>query len=239
MHDTLDYFRREPIHRKHHHDRLTFSIWYAFSENFVLALSHDEVVYGKGSLLGKMPGDDWQKFANLRLLFGTMWAHPGKKLVFMGSEFGQRREWTHEGELDWQHLNDPLHAGVRAWVADLNALLRAEPALHEVDFDAAGFEWIDARDGDRSVLTFLRRPRKGRPVLVACNFTPVPRTNYVVGAPQGGHWQELLNSDASLYGGSGMGNFGGVAAAPVPAQGRFHSLSLTLPPLATVFLAPA
>jgi 1,4-alpha-glucan branching enzyme len=238
MHDTLDYFRHEPIHRKHHHDRLTFSIWYAFSENFVLALSHDEVVYGKGSLLGKMPGDDWQKFANLRVLFGAMWAHPGKKLVFMGGEFGQRGEWTHEGELDWQALNDQRHAGVRAWVADLNAMLRAEPALYEIDFDAAGFEWIDARDADRSVLTFLRRPRNGRPVLVACNFTPVPRTNYVIGVPQGGFWQELLNSDAALYGGSGMGNFGGAAAAPVPAHGRFHSLSITLPPLAAIFLAP-
>jgi len=239
MHDTLDYFRHEPIHRKYHHDRLTFSIWYAFSENFMLALSHDEVVYGKGSLLGKMPGDDWQKFANLRLLLGTMWAHPGKKLVFMGSEFGQRREWTHEGELEWHVLGESMHAGVRQWVADLNALLRAEPALHEVDFEAAGFEWVDARDADRGVLTFVRRPRSGRPVLVACNFTPLPRTNYIVGVPRGGYWQELLNSDASLYGGSGLGNFGGVVAAPVPAQGRFHSLSLTLPPLATVFLAPA
>ncbi len=203
MHDTLDYFRQEPVHRKYHHDRLTFSIWYAFTENFVLPLSHDEVVYGKGSLLGKMPGDDWQKFANLRLLFGTMWGHPGKKLLFMGGELGQRREWTHEGQLEWQALHEPLHAGVQRWVADLNALLRAEPALHEIDFDAAGFEWIDARDADRSVLAFIRRPRKGRPVLVACNFTPVPRMNYVVGAPQDGYWQELLNSDASHYGGSG------------------------------------
>ncbi len=239
MHDTLDYFRREPIHRKHAHDRLTFSIWYAFSENFVLALSHDEVVYGKGSLLTKMPGDDWQKFANLRLLLGTMWGHPGKKLLFMGSEFGQRSEWTHEGELAWHALADPRHAGVQRWVADLNAVLRAEPALHELDFDPAGFEWIDSQDGEASVLTFLRRPRNGRPILVACNFTPVPRTNYVVGVPQGGHWEELLNGDAADYGGSGIGNFGGVAAAPVPAQGRYSSLSLVLPPLATIFLAPA
>jgi 1,4-alpha-glucan branching enzyme len=238
MHDTLDYFRREPIHRKHHHDRLTFSIWYAFTENFVLALSHDEVVYGKGSLLDKMPGDDWQKFANLRLLFGMMWGHPGKKLVFMGCEFGQRREWTHEGQLEWEALAEPLHAGVQRWVADLNGLLRSEPALHEVDFDTAGFAWIDARDADRSVLTFLRRPRNGRPVLVACNFTPVPRANYVVGVPDNGHWEELLNSDASHYGGSGMGNLGGGVAAPVPAHGHFHSLSLTLPPLGAVFLAP-
>jgi 1,4-alpha-glucan branching enzyme len=186
-----------------------------------------------------MPGDDWQKFANLRLLLGTMWGHPGKKLVFMGGEFGQRSEWTHEGELDWGALAEARHAGVRAWVADLNALLRAEPALHELDFEASGFEWIDARDADQSVLTFLRRPRSGRPVLVACNFTTVPRANYVVGVPQDGWWQELLNSDASHYGGSGIGNFGGVVAAPVPAHGRFHSLSLTLPPLAAVFLAPA
>jgi 1,4-alpha-glucan branching enzyme len=239
MHDALDYFRQEPVHRKYHHDRLTFSIWYAFTENFVLALSHDEVVYGKGSLLGKMPGDDWQKFANLRLLFGTMWGHPGKKLVFMGGEFGQRREWTHEGELEWHALAEPLHAGMQRWIADLNGLLRAEPALHQVDFDSFGFEWIDARDADRSVLTFIRRPRSGRPVLVACNFTPVPRTNYVVGVPDDGYWQELLNSDSALYGGSGVGNFGGVVAAPVPAHGRLQSLSLTLPPLATVFLAPS
>jgi 1,4-alpha-glucan branching enzyme len=239
MHDTLAYFRNDPIHRKHDHNRLTFSIWYAFFENFVLALSHDEVVYGKGSLLGKMPGDDWQRFANLRLLFGWMWGHPGKKLLFMGSEFGQRREWTHEGQLEWHELATPLHGGVKRWVDDLNACLRGEPALHQVDFDGSGFEWIDVDDAATSVLAFVRRPREGRPVLVVCNFTPIPRTNYVVGVPFGGYWQEVLNSDAPAYGGSGMGNFGGVAAAPVPAHGRFHSLSLTLPPLAAIFLAPA
>ena len=236
MHDTLDYMRQEPIFRKYNHNRLTFSIWYAFFENFVLALSHDEVVHGKGSLLGKMPGDTWQQFANLRLLYGYMWGHPGKKLLFMGSEFGQRREWTHDEGLEWWVLQFPEHAGLQRWVSDLNALYRAEPALYEVDFDAAGFEWVDCRDAEASVLSFLRRPRTGPPVLVVCNFTPVPRTNYIVGVPSGGYWRELLNSDAALYGGSGMGNLGGVEAAPVPAQGRFHSIALTLPPLATLFL---
>ena len=238
MHDTLDYMREDPIYRKYHHNRLTFSIWYAFSENFVLPLSHDEVVHGKGSLIGKMPGDDWQQFANLRAMFGYMWGHPGKKLIFMGGEFGQRREWTHDEALEWFVLQYPRHAGVQRWVSDLNALLGSEPALHEIDFDPAGFEWIDAHDADASVITFLRRPRKGPPVLVVCNFTPLPRVNYVVGVPQKGYWRELLNSDATSYGGSGMGNFGGVDAAPVAARGLFHSLTLTLPPLATVFFKP-
>jgi 1,4-alpha-glucan branching enzyme len=238
MHDTLDYMKEPPIYRKYHHDRLTFSIWYAFFENFVLALSHDEVVHGKGSLMGKMPGDAWQQFANLRLLYGYMWGHPGKKLLFMGSEFGQRREWTHEGQLEWFVLEHAEHAGVQRWVADLNALYVAEPALHEVDFSQAGFAWVDCHDADNSVISFLRKPREGPPVLVVCNFTPVPRPNYVVGVPQGGYWQELLNGDATLYGGSGIGNLGGVEAAPVPAHGHFHSLSVTLPPLATIFLKP-
>ncbi|MEO8187521.1 MAG: 1,4-alpha-glucan branching protein GlgB [Burkholderiaceae bacterium] len=238
MHDTLDYMKQEPIHRKHHHDRLTFSIWYAFFENFVLALSHDEVVHGKGSLLGKMPGDTWQQFANLRLLFGYMWAHPGKKLLFMGCEFGQRREWAHEEALQWELLQSGEHAGVQRWVADLNALYRSEPALHEVDFDAAGFEWIDCHDSDTSVFSFLRRPRNGAPVLVVCNFTSMVRTNYAVGVPDSGYWRELLNSDAVHYGGSGAGNMGGVRAAPVPAQGRFQSIALTLPPLSILFLKP-
>ncbi len=238
MHDTLDYFRQEPIFRKYHHDRLTFSIWYAFFENFVLALSHDEVVHGKGSLIGRMPGDAWQQFANLRLMYGYMWGHPGKKLLFMGAEFGQRREWTHDGSLEWWVLADPAHAGMQRWVADLNALYRAEPALYEQDFSAAGFEWVDCHDAEASVLSFLRRSRGGAWVLVVCNFTPVPRTNYVVGLPQGGYWRELLNSDAEHYGGSGMGNLGGVETSPVPAQGRFHSVALTLPPLATLFFRP-
>ncbi len=238
MHDTLDYLRQEPIYRKYHHDKLTFSIWYAFFENFVLALSHDEVVYGKGSLIGKMPGDNWQQFANLRALFGYMWGHPGKKLIFMGCEFGQRREWTHEGALEWWVLQHGDHAGIQRWVADLNALYRHERALHEVDFDGAGFEWVDCHDAEASVLSFLRRPRSGPPVLVVCNFTPVVRANYTVGVPEGGFWRELLNSDATHYGGSGVGNLGGVESAPVPAQGRFHSLTLTLPPLSVMFLKP-
>lgn len=241
MHDTLDYASQDPLFRKYHHDRLTFSIWYAFTENFVLPLSHDEVVYGKGSLINKMPGDNWQQFANLRALFGYMWAHPGKKLLFMGGEFGQRREWTHEGALEWWVLQQqPEHAGLARWVADLNKLYRAEPALFQVDFAVEGFEWIDARDAEASVISFLRRPREGgnaggRDVLVVCNFTPLPRANYLVGVPRGGRWREALNSDATLYGGSGVGNFGGVDAVPVPAHGRFHSLNLTLPPLATLF----
>ncbi len=238
MHDTLDYMQQEPIYRKYHHDKLTFSIWYAFFENFVLPLSHDEVVYGKGSLIGKMPGDAWQQFANLRLLFGYMWGHPGKKLLFMGGEFAQRREWTHEGALEWWVLQHSEHAGVQRWVADLNALYRHETALHQVDFDGAGFKWIDCNDADASVLSFLRYPREGPPVLVVCNFTPVPRTNYMLGVPVGGYWRELLNGDAIQYGGSGVGNYGGVEAAPVPAHGHFHSLVLTVPPLATLFLKP-
>jgi 1,4-alpha-glucan branching enzyme len=239
MHDTLDYMRQAPIHRKHHHDRLTFSIWYAFFENFVLPLSHDEVVYGKGSLIGKMPGDSWQQFANLRLMFGYMWAHPGKKLLFMGGEFGQRREWTHEGSLEWWVSTLPEHAGVQRWVRDLNALLRAEPALHQLDFDQAGFEWIGAGDAEASVISFLRKPKGGGvPLLSVCNFTPLVRRNYAVGVPQGGVWRELLNSDAGVYGGSGVGNFGAVEAAPVPANGRTQALTLTLPPLGCILLRP-
>ena len=235
MHDTLAYFAQDPIFRRYHHDRLTFSLMYAFAENFVLPLSHDEVVHGKGSLVGRMPGDTWQQFANLRALFGYLWGHPGKKLLFMGGEFGQRREWAHDESLEWWVLQFPEHAGVRQWVGDLNRLYRAEPALHQVDFDPAGFEWIDCHDAQASVIAFLRRPRRGRAVLVACNFTPVPRTNYVLGVPRAGYWREALNSDAPLYGGSGAGNLGGVEAAPLPAHGRFHSITVTLPPLATVF----
>ena len=236
MHDTLDYMRQDPIHRKHHHDRLTFSIWYAFYENFVLPLSHDEVVYGKGSLLSKMPGDSWQQFANLRLLYGYMWAHPGKKLLFMGGEFGQRREWQHDESLEWHVLQYAEHGGIKQWVADLNHFYLREPALHEVDFQDHGFEWVDCHDTQNSTLSFLRKSRDGRStVLVVCNFTPVMRQNYLVGVPYGGFWREVLNSDALFYGGSGAGNLGGVEAAPVPAHGRFHSLTLTLPPLAVLY----
>ncbi|MCZ7563481.1 MAG: 1,4-alpha-glucan branching protein GlgB [Burkholderiales bacterium] len=236
MHDTLKYMREDPVFRKYHHDRLTFSIWYAFTENFVLPLSHDEVVHGKGSLAGKMPGDTWQQFAGLRALYGYMWSHPGKKLLFMGGEFGQRREWAHDGELEWWVLQYPEHAGLRSWIGDLNRVYRAERALHEVDFDQAGFEWIDCADAEASVISYLRRTRSGEAIVVVCNFTPVPRPNYVLGVPAGGFWRELLNSDAPLYGGSGVGNYGGVEAAPVPAHGRMHSVTLTLPPLGVVFL---
>ncbi|NLD68736.1 MAG: 1,4-alpha-glucan branching protein GlgB [Limnobacter sp.] len=234
MHDTLAYLREEPVHRSHHQGRLTFSLWYAFTENFVLALSHDEVVHGKGSLLGKMPGDDWQKFANLRALYGYMWGHPGKKLLFMGCEFGQRAEWAHEGELDWPVSSEGAHGGLRRWVADLNRAYRQEPALHQQDFVESGFEWVDCSDAQHSVIAFLRKPRDGPALLVACNFTPVPRSNYALGVPCAGHWTEILNSDAKLYGGAGWGNFGGVDAVPIPMHGQPQSLTLTLPPLATV-----
>jgi 1,4-alpha-glucan branching enzyme len=235
MHDTLFYFSREPVYRKYHQGQLTFSIWYAFTENFMLALSHDEVVHGKGSLMGKMPGDDWQKFANMRLLFGYLYTHPGKKLFFMGAELGQRREWNHDTSLDWHLLEYAPHAGLRRWVQHLNILYRGERALHELDFDPAGFEWVDFSDADNSVITFLRKGKRAEDtVLVACNFTPVPRHNYRVGVPTGGFWKELLNSDAPEYGGSGQGNFGGLEATPVPSHGKYHSLSLTLPPLGMV-----
>ena len=237
MHDTLDYLSRDPVHRKYHHDRLTFRMLYAWSESYVLSLSHDEVVHGKGSLFGKMPGDDWQRLANLRLLLGGMVAQPGKKLLFMGGEIGQRREWAHEGELDWGLLELPAHAGILRFTADCNRLLRAEPALHERDGDAQGFEWIDCNDSEQSVVSFLRRGRSdGRTLLVACNYTPVPRENYRVGVPTLGLWREILNSDAAAYGGSGVGNHGGREAVPVPCHGRVASLTLTLPPLGILFL---
>jgi 1,4-alpha-glucan branching enzyme len=240
MHDTLKYFGVDPVFRKYHHNALTFSIWYAFTENFILPLSHDEVTHGKGSLIGKMHGDEWQQFANLRLLYGYMWGHPGKKLLFMGQEFGQRREWQHEESLEWHVLQVPLHDGMRKWVRDLNRFYRDQPALYEVDFSPEGFEWIDANDWESSVIAFLRKPRtRGREVLVICNFTPVARENYRVGVPRGGFWRECLNSDAHEYGGSGQGNLGGVEAAPLPAHGRFHSLTLRLPPLGVVYLQPA
>jgi 1,4-alpha-glucan branching enzyme len=240
MHDTLNYFSRDPVYRKFHHDQLTFSIWYAFHENFVLPFSHDEVVHGKGSLLGRMPGDDWQKFANLRLLFGYMYGHPGKKLLFMGCEFGQWREWDHDQSLDWHLLEHAPHQGIQCWVRDLNQLYRREPALHARDFDRHGFEWADLHDWEHSIISFCRRGESPDDLmLVVCNFTPVPHVNYRVGVPRGGRWTEVLNSDAAIYGGSGQGNLGGVEAAPVPAHGRDYSLALTLPPLAALyFTAP-
>ena len=236
MHDTLEYLSVDPTYRGHHHDQLTFSICYAFDENFVLPLSHDEVVYGKGSLVGKMPGDEWQQFANLRLLFGYMWAHPGKKLLFMGGEFGQRREWQHEESLQWHVLGYPLHEGVRVWVSDLNRCYRAERALHDFDCERGGFEWIDCNDRENSVVSFIRRNMRGdEVVLVVLNFTPVVRSGYTLGVPRSGRWEEILNSDSERYGGSGIGNMGGVDAQPHAAHGRDWSLRLTLPPLSALF----
>jgi len=239
MHDTLNYMKRDPVYRKHHHDSLTFSLWYAFHENFVLPLSHDEVVHGKGSLIGRMPGDDWQQFANLRLLFAYLWAHPGKKLLFMGGEFGQRREWTHDASLEWHVLQYPLHEGAQRWVADLNRTYRENRALHEKDFSPDGFRWVQRGDWEQSALSFLRLAGDDAPpVLAVFNFTPVPRFNYRVGVPRGGYWRELLNSDAEIYGGGGLGNCGGTDALPMPYEEYGHSLTLTLPPLAAVFLKP-
>ncbi len=268
MHDTLEYLSHEPIHRKYHQDQLTFRMLYAFSENYVLPLSHDEVVHGKGSLLAQMPGDGWQKLANLRLLLGYMYALPGKKLLFMGGELGQGREWDHEESLDWHLTGEPGHAGIQRLVADLNRVYRTEPALHRGDARPEGFQWIDASDSESSVISFLRlvpadqgegedgpipllaeeelgedlpipllaKEGLGEVVLVVCNFTPVPRFNYQVGVPRSGFWEEVLNTDALDYGGSGHGNLGGAEAAPAPCHGQAYSMNLTLPPLAAVFL---
>lgn len=237
MHDTLDYFSTDPIFRKYHHNQLTFSIWYAFSENFVLPLSHDEVVHGKGALFGKMSGDEWQKYANLRLLYGYMYGHPGKKLLFMGGEFAQWREWNHDESLEWHALGYPLHQGVQKWVRDLNHLYKAEPALYELDFSIEGFEWIDFHNWEQSIISFIRKGRSSDELfLVVCNFTPVPRYNYRIGVPRGGFWKEVLNSDAQIYGGSGQGNTGGMEASPIPAHGKYHSLPLILPPIGVLFL---
>ncbi len=236
MHDTLFYMSKNPIHRKFHHNQLTFRMLYAFQENFVLSLSHDEVVHGKGSLLRKMPGNDWEQFANLRLLFCYMFAQPGKKLLFMGGEFGQWNEWYHEVSLDWHLLEYPFHAALKRLVGDLNHLYAREKALHEMDFDPGGFEWIDCSDSEESVLVFLRKGLSPEDViLVALNFTPVARFNYRVGVPRLGYWREVLNSDSGDYGGSNQGNLGGVAASGIPFHGRPCSLVLTLPPLAAVF----
>jgi 1,4-alpha-glucan branching enzyme len=232
MHDTLEYMSRDPVHRRYHHNKLTFRMIYAFHENFVLPLSHDEVVYGKGSLFGKMPGDRWQKFANLRALYGYMYAQPGKKMLFMGGEFGQPSEWAHDGSLPWELLNDSMHHGLKDWVSDLNRLYRDDPALYELDCDPGGFEWIDCDDAEHSVISLIRKGKSTKDlILVVCNFTPVPRYSYRLGAPRAGHWQELLNSDSARYGGSNMGNLGGVATVPVPLHARPHSVTLTLPPL--------
>jgi 1,4-alpha-glucan branching enzyme len=235
MHDMLDYMSREPVHRSYHHHNITFSLLYAFTENFILPFSHDEVVHGKGSMIGRMPGDEWQKFANLRALYGFMFGHPGKKMLFMGGEFGQWSEWNHDASLDWHLLEYPFHSGLQRWVRDLNTFYRSEPALFELDSDPAGFEWIDCNDSQDSMVSFLRYGKdRRRRVVVVMNFTPVPRHNYRVGVPEVGHWQEVLNSDAELYGGSGQGNFGGIAASPLPMHGRPCTLTITVPPLAAV-----
>jgi 1,4-alpha-glucan branching enzyme len=239
MNDTLGYIALDPIHRQYHHNELTFSMIYAFHENFVLPLSHDEVVHGKRALLEKMPGDDWQKFANLRLLFGYMYAHPGKKLLFMGGELGQRSEFWEGGSLDWSLENSPPHRGIQRLVTDLNRLHTAEPALHQVDFEWSGFEWIEARDGAASVVSFLRRAKNPEEfVVVVNNFTPVVRENYRVGVPRAGFYREVLNSDSKYYEGSDVGNSGGVHAEPVPWNDRPYSIKLRLPPLAVMFLKP-
>ena len=234
MHDALEYARKDPIHRKHHHTLLTFRMLYAFHENFVLSLSHDEVVHGKGSLISKMPGDDWQKFANLRLLLGYQFAQPGKKLLFMGAELAEWREWQHEESLDWRLLDFPAHAGMRRWVEDLNRLYRREPAL-QLDFEPAGFEWIDCNDAGGSTLSFLRKGSFNEEMLVACNFTPVPRRDYRLGAARDGRWQEVLSSDAQLYGGSGHFHHERIETQAVPWHGRPCSVLVNLPPLAVVF----
>jgi 1,4-alpha-glucan branching enzyme len=237
MHDTLAYFSREPIHRRYHQDELTFRMLYAFSENFLLPLSHDESVHGKRSLLEKMPGDDWRQFANLRLLMAFLFASSGKKLLFMGDEFGQRREWDHDGELDWGLLEAPSHGGVRRLVRDLNGVYSTRPALHRSDVDPGGFEWIDCSDAPRSILSMLRRG-DGRELVAVFNFTPLPREDYSLGLPRAGRWREIVNTDAAVYGGSGVGNLGAVKSTAESFHGRPASASLTLPPLAAVFLEP-
>ncbi|MBI4444573.1 MAG: 1,4-alpha-glucan branching protein GlgB [Acidobacteria bacterium] len=239
MHDSLVYMSKDPVHRRYHHNNLTFSLLYAFSENFVLPLSHDEVVHGKGALLNKMPGDLWQRFANLRAYYGYMYGHPGKKLLFMGGEFGQWNEWNFDASLDWHLLQWESHVQLQRFVRDLNHIYRSEPALHQVDFDWAGFEWIDFHDADSGVIAFLRRARDPDDfVVVVCNFTPVPRLGYRIGVPREGLYRELLNSDSAFYGGSNLGNSGGVPSEPRPFQAFPHSLKLTLPPLSTLFLKP-
>jgi 1,4-alpha-glucan branching enzyme len=239
MHDMLDYTKEDPVHRKWHHNQITFSMMYAYSEAFILPFSHDEVVHGKRSMLDKMPGDAWQKHATLRALYGYMFAHPGKKLLFMGGEIGQWREWNHDGQADWEVLGDPRHAGLQRWVRDLNRAYAAEPSLWEADFDPAGFAWIDCHDHEHSIIALLRRAPAGEACTVAVvNFTPVPRRHYRVGVPAPGDYTERLNSDAEVYGGSNVGNEGRVAATDVPSHGHPYSLSLSVPPLGFVLLKP-
>ena len=238
MHDILSYTGENPVHRRWSHERVTFSLLYAFTENFILPFSHDEVVHGKGSMLSRMPGDPWQQHATLRALYGYMYGHPGKKLLFMGSEFGQWREWNHDTSLDWHLMDDPLHRGLHGWVRDLNRVYRTEAALHEVDFEDAGFAWVNCNDRDQSIVSFLRRSRRGEVVVMVVNFTPVPRTDYRLGVPYAGGYRELLNSDAAAYGGSNLGNGGGVTAEPVSADGYPYSVSVVVPPLGFLLLKP-
>jgi len=240
MNDTLRYMQQDPVHRRWHHDKMTFGLVYAFSENFVLPLSHDEVVHGKGSILGRMPGDEWQRFANLRAYYGFMWGHPGKKLLFMGQEFAQGSEWSHEGELPWWLLQHAPHSGVQQLVRDLNRLYREQPALHALDCDGRGFEWITAQEAEASVFAWLRKDEHGGRVLVVCNMTPVPREGVRLGVPEGAQaWREVLNTDSAYYGGSNLGNGAGpLAVQGVGAHDRRQSIVLTLPPLATIFLLP-
>jgi 1,4-alpha-glucan branching enzyme len=236
MHDTLVYMSKDPVHRRWHHHQMTFGLLYAFSENFVLPLSHDEVVHGKGTILSRMPGDTWQKFANLRAYYAFMWGHPGKKLLFMGQEFGQGAEWDADRSLDWHLLDVGWHKGVQTLIKDLNRRYRTEPGLHQLDCEGAGFEWIEANDAQASILAWLRKGKDGAaPILVVCNFTPTPREGYRLGLPVAGRWREILNTDAAIYGGSGMGNLGMVATEEVASHGRPYSARITLPPLATVW----
>jgi 1,4-alpha-glucan branching enzyme len=237
MHDTLDYVSQEPIHRRYHHDLMTFGLLYAYSERFILPLSHDEVVYGKHSLLGRMPGDHWQRFANLRAYLGFMWSHPGKKLLFMGDEFGQEREWNHDTQPDWDLLDAPAHRGIQRLVRDLNRLYTTEPALYAQDYQDTGFRWVVADDREQSVFAYLRMPAgNGVPLLAVTNFTPVPRNGYRLGVPEAGRWRALLNTDAACYGGSDFANGGDARAEPVPWHDQPASLALNLPPLATLIL---
>jgi len=231
----LDYFHNDPVYRKFHQNSITFSLMYAFTENFVLPISHDEVVHGKGSLISKMPGDDWRQFANARAFLAYMWAHPGKKLLFMGQEIGQREEWNHNRGIRWELLEYDPHRKLQSLVRELNRLYRENPAYYQVDFHYQGFEWIDFHDAEHSIISFLRRAEDPKDFLVCCcNFTPMPRKLYDIGVPEAGVYEEILNTDSELFGGSNMGNGGAVTSAPVPKHGRPHSLSVTLPPLAVV-----
>jgi 1,4-alpha-glucan branching enzyme len=239
MNDSLSYIAHEPIHRKYHHGKATFSMLYAYDENFILVLSHDEVVHGKGSMINKMPGDRWQKFANLRLFYAWMWAHPGKKLLFMGCEFGQWQEWSHERSLDWHLFLGHEHAGLQKLVGDLNHLYTTQAALHEICHQAGGYFWLDANDGDNSIFAFARTERHGQKIYVLVSATPVPRHGYRVGVSEPGAYRELLNTDASHYGGSGLINGGNLMAEQVPWQGQPWSVVITLPPLGAVYLIRA